>query len=124
MSNDMGTTQRRGMSPQRRLRIWERHKGACCLCHRKIDGARERWIVEHIRALLLGGADHDDNCAPAHASCATAKTRADVALGAKAKRVKQRHLGMLTTKTPMPHGRNSPTKRKMDGSVVARRPKA
>lgn len=123
MSKDIGTTQRKAMTPQRRLRVFEKHRGLCCICHLRIDGTREKWIVEHVRALELGGEDHDDNCAPAHEACGREKTRTDHAMAAHAKRVKIRHLGIAQSRSPLPHGRNSPTKRKMDGSVVPRRPK-
>ena len=92
--SDVGTTPRRAMSASRRLRIWEAHKGICCLCSAPIDGVREPWIVEHVRALGLGGADDDANCAPAHERCRREKDRADVPAIAKAKRIKQRHLGI------------------------------
>ena len=91
---DVGTTPRKPMSQMRRLRIWEVHKGVCILCGLKIDGVREDWIVEHIRALVLGGADSDDNCAPAHETCRRVKDKADVRSAAKAKRMKARHLGI------------------------------
>lgn len=91
---DVGTTKRGAMSRMRRLRIFEAHGGVCCLCQTKIDGVREAWIVEHLRALVLGGADTDDNLAPAHERCRRVKDKADVAAGAKAKRVKARHLGI------------------------------
>jgi 5-methylcytosine-specific restriction protein A len=90
---DVGSTPRKPMSPMRRLRIWEAHKGRCVLCRRKIDGVRERWIIEHVRALALGGTDTDDNCGPAHASCGRDKTKADNASWSKAKRQKAKHVG-------------------------------
>lgn len=109
------------MAPQRVLRIWEKHRGVCCLCGARIDGTRSTWIIEHIIALELGGADDDANCGPAHATCAAVKTSDDHARAAKAKRQKQRHLGMNRPKwKPMPHGKGSPTKRRMDGQVVRR----
>ena len=91
---DVGTTPRRAMSPARRLRIWEAHKGICCLCSLPIDGVREPWIVEHVRALGLGGEDADANCAPAHETCRRDKDRQDVPAIAKAKRITARHLGI------------------------------
>jgi 5-methylcytosine-specific restriction endonuclease McrA len=81
------------MSQSRRLRIWEAHSGICCLCEQKIDGTRDKWIVEHKRALGLGGADDDANCAPAHETCRRLKDRQDVPAIAKAKRMKARHVG-------------------------------
>ena len=94
MTTDVGTTPRKPMSQMRRLRIWEAHKGVCILCKRKIDGVREPWIIEHVRALVLGGADSDENCGPAHEDCRRVKDKVDVAAGAKAKRMKARHIGI------------------------------
>ncbi|MFC4172933.1 HNH endonuclease [Microvirga sp. GCM10011540] len=75
--DDVGTTNRRKLTPHRRLQVWERTGGRCVLCHRKIDGARERWIAEHVRALELGGLDDLDNMGPAHEACAEIKTKDD-----------------------------------------------
>lgn len=92
---DVGTTPRRAMSPTRRLRIWEAHAGVCILCKEKIDGTRERWIIEHAVALALGGEDTDANCGPAHAACADRKThQEDMPRIAKAKRQKMKALGI------------------------------
>ncbi len=91
---DVSTTTRRPMSPMRRLRIWEANHGVCILCDTKIDGVRERWIIEHKRALGLGGEDTDDNCGPAHEDCRRAKDKIDVADIARAKRRKAKHLGI------------------------------
>lgn len=91
---DVSATKRRPMTPARRLRIFEKHKGVCVLCLNKIDGVREPWIVEHLICLGLGGPDEDDNCGPAHETCRRDKDKIDVAAIAKAKRVKQRHLGL------------------------------
>lgn len=118
---ELGTTQRSRLAPRVRLAIWERAKGICVLCERRIEGVRERWIIEHIRALELGGADEPDNMGPAHASCAAAKTRDDHHRAAKAKRQKIQHLGAAKTKRPLPCGRQSRWKKKIDGTVVPRR---
>lgn len=91
---DVGTTKRKAMSPSRRLRIFEAHSGLCCHCGGKIDGVREQWIVEHIIALGLSGPDEDSNCAPAHETCRRVKDKDDVARISKAKRVKQKNLGI------------------------------
>ena len=44
----------------------------------KIDGVREQWTVEHLRALGLGGEGVDWNCAPAHEHCRRGKDKDDV----------------------------------------------
>jgi hypothetical protein len=91
---DVGTTKRKAMTNTRRLRIFESTQGVCVLCDRPIDGVREKWTVEHIRALGLGGIDDDKNCGPAHEDCRRGKDRTDVVSIAKAKRQKARHVGI------------------------------
>lgn len=117
---DVGTTPRKPMSPSRRLRVWEQTGGICVLCGRLIDSVRDPWIAEHIRALELGGPDELDNMGPAHGACAGLKTRRDHAIAAKAKRQKIRHIGARVTGSPLPCGRHSPFKRKLNGQVVRR----
>lgn len=117
---DVGTTPRKPMSPMRKLRIFEAHGGICILCGLKIHGGRgEKWIVEHVRALVLGGEDTDANCGPAHETCRRVKDKADIASASKAKRMKAKHLGIKRRST-FPCGRNTPFKKRMDGSVVRR----
>ena len=118
---ELGTTQRARLSSRVRLAIWERAKGICVLCERRIEGVRERWIIEHIRALELGGADEPDNMGPAHETCAAAKTRNDHQRAAKAKRQKIQYLGAAKTKRRLPCGRQSRWKKKIDGTIVPRR---
>jgi 5-methylcytosine-specific restriction protein A len=97
---DVGTTSRKAMTPTRRLRIFEAHAGLCVICGGRIDGVREKWIVEHVRALGLGGADDDANCGPAHDACANVKTqRDDIPAIAKAKRRKMKALGIKKPST-------------------------
>lgn len=98
---DVGATKRRAMTPARRLRIFEEHKGVCVLCDTRIDGVREPWIVEHLTCLGLGGADEDKNCGPAHETCRRDKDKLDVAAIAKAKRIKQRHVGIKAKTQPI-----------------------
>ncbi|AWN41750.1 HNH endonuclease [Methylobacterium durans] len=117
---DIGTTPRSCLSPRRRLQAWERTNGKCVVCGERIDGARERWIIEHIRALELGGADELDNMGPAHEACGREKTRDDHARTAQAKRQKLRHIGAAVSAQPLPGSRATPLKRKVNGTVVPR----
>jgi hypothetical protein len=92
---DVGTTKRRRMTPTRALKAWENTGGVCVTCKQKIDGTKERWFVEHIRALELGGADDDRNIGPAHLDrCKAEKDADDHARAAKAKRNKRAELGI------------------------------
>lgn len=95
---DVGTTRRRAMTKGRQLRIFENHGGVCVTCKRPIK-AGDRWFIEHIRALELGGEDIDENCGPAHmVACKAIKDADDHHRAAKAKRVKQNHFGITAPK--------------------------
>ncbi len=99
---DVGTTKRKAMTPARRLRIFEAHSGVCVTCKLPIK-AGDKWFIEHIRALELGGDDTDENCGPAHTiTCKAVKDADDHHRAAKAKRVKQRHLGISSPKQKIP----------------------
>jgi hypothetical protein len=117
---EVRTTARRKLTPHRRLQVWEKTGGVCVLCEGKIDGVRERWIVEHIRALELGGEDDLSNMGPAHQACALVKTQDDHRRTAHAKRQKIHRLGADVPKRPLPFGRTSPWKRTMSGRIVPR----
>src|SRR5215217_168358 len=112
-TEDVGTTVRRKLTPHRRLAVWERTGGRCVVCETPIDGVRERWIAEHIRALELGGTDDLSNMGPAHEACALVKTRNDHRRTAQAKRQKIWHIGAAASKRPLPFGKTSPWKRKL-----------
>lgn len=119
---DVATTRRGSLSAHRRLQAWERTGGTCVICESRIDGVRERWIVEHIRALELGGADDLSNMGPAHEACGRTKTRDDHSRTAHAKRQKIRHLGVAVTPRPVPGSRSTPFKRTVNGRVILREP--
>ncbi|GEO16348.1 HNH endonuclease [Microvirga aerophila] len=118
--DNVRTTPRRKLTPHRRLQAWEKTGGVCVLCDRTIDGARERWIVEHIRALELGGLDDLENMGPAHEACASVKTRDDHRRAARAKRQKIQHIGADEPRRPLPFGKTSQWKRKVSGRIVPR----
>lgn len=93
---DVGSTPRKPLTPTQRLKLFEAHKGICCLCERKIQ-AGEVWIDEHLTPLGLGGSNETANRGPAHEACAAGKTNGkdgDLATIAKAKRRKMKHLGI------------------------------
>jgi len=118
MTEDMGTTKRGNLSARRKLAIWEREKGKCMVCSVKL--VTGKFIFEHVRALELGGTDTDDNIRLTCKGCATEKTKQDHSNAARAKRKKSSVLGLKQSKTPMPFGKGSKFKKKMDGTVVRR----
>ena len=118
MTYDVGTTKRGNLSTRKKLQIWEREKGLCYVCGTKLTPGQ--YIFEHIRALELGGEDSVDNIRLTCKPCATEKTKTDHQTAAKAKRQKAAVLGLKKSKTPLPFGKGSAWKRKLDGSVVRR----
>lgn len=112
---------RRHISTKQRAELFLAHKRICHICGGEIDGIRERWDVEHIIPLALGGDDEPSNWAPAHVACHKLKTKQDAADIGRARRVSARHVGATApSRTPLPCGRRSKWKKKINGSVVPR----
>lgn len=97
---DVGSTKRKPLTPTQRLKMFEAHKGVCCICKVQIITG-EKWIDEHIRPLALGGGNEPENRAPAHAKCAAEKTLADMAQITKAKAQKRAALGIKAPSKPI-----------------------
>ncbi len=75
---------------------------------------------DHIIPDWMGGDNNLSNCQVLCRLCHAKKTAVDVGAIAKAKRIQDRRSKSLTSKRPMPFGRGSKFKRKMDGTVVRR----
>lgn len=112
-------TDRRSLSPMRKLAVFERALGICHLCERRIRSG-EKWELEHIRAIGLLGADDETNMAPAHVECHAPKTADDVARIAKAKRQAASHWNIKQSKRPMDGSKASPWRKRMSGKVELR----
>ena len=106
---------RRRISISERAAIFHGSAGRCHLCGDKI-GLAERWDVEHVIPLEMGGdeAKGSPNLQPAHVACHKTKTSVDSWQIAKAKRREAKHLGARP-----PSRLGHPTlKRKINGTVV------
>lgn len=101
-----------------RLRIFNKHEGACYLSGRKIL-VGDDWDLEHILAICNGGENRESNLAPALKAPHKVKTRSDIAMKAKNDRVRKRHLG-IRKPSRFPGSRDTRFKKKIDGSVVLR----
>ena len=105
-----------------RADIFARHKGICHLCNMRVDAGQD-WDVSHEIPLETGGKDDDTNWYVAHRKCHRTHTaKVDAPLIAKVKRIHQRHIGAKKSRSPMPFGRGSKFKKKMDGTIVRREP--
>lgn len=112
-------SKRKSFTDAQRLKIFLAASGKCHLCDRKINEG-EPWEVEHRKALGLSGTNDLDNLLPAHVDCHAGKTRQDVAIMRKADRQGKKHLGLKKSRNPIPGGRGTKWKRKMDGTVEKR----
>jgi 5-methylcytosine-specific restriction protein A len=103
------------------LRVWDHFGGICqCGCGRKI-AAGEPWNLDHVIALINGGANRESNFVPLLVEHHKIKTREDVAIKSKIARVKAAFIGVMKPKgRPMPGSKASGWRKKMDGTVVRR----
>jgi hypothetical protein len=114
-----GVNKRLKLSPKKRLQLFLEHSGRCCLCKQPIQ-VGDGYIVEHVLPLALGGTNDWENLAPAHRSCATAKTSKEAKERAKGRRVAEKHFGGRQSRRPMPGSKASGLKKKLNGQVVRR----
>lgn len=100
--------------PRVRQRVFDRHDGVCHLTGRKIQPG-EKWELEHVHALILGGQHRESNLAPALAEPHKRKTAMEMKVKAKIARTRKKHLGI---KSESRGGFPKHLKRKMNGDVV------
>lgn len=116
-------TTRLRLTRHQRIRIWDTANGRCHLCGMRIHAERgERWEVEHKTPIWAGGADDPSNMAPAHIDCHKRKSGGENTDRSKADRQRANHLGIPKSRTkPLPGGRDSAIRKKINGEVVARK---
>lgn len=76
-----------------RARIFVTHGGICYLSGRKI-GPADKWDLEHVTPLSMGGEHRETNLRPALRDRHRVKTAAEATVRAKADRVRAKHLGL------------------------------
>jgi 5-methylcytosine-specific restriction endonuclease McrA len=106
---------RRNISRSERVAIFHAAAGICHLCCLKI-GLAERWDVEHVIPLEMGGdeAKGSPNLQPAHVDCHRTKSSVDAWNLAKARRREANHIGAR-----VPSRLSHPTlRKKLNGEVV------
>jgi 5-methylcytosine-specific restriction protein A len=106
--------------PKVQLRIWERARGRCQICTRKLMGG-DKWECDHIVPLADGGENREGNLQVACASCHRRKTSAENSERARVRSKAKAHAGIKTRKgPPMPGTKASGIKKCMNGDVVRR----
>jgi hypothetical protein len=96
-------------------------------CKKIIDPVRDQWRADHIRRWSEGGRDTPGNIWPILVACdagAGGKAAADTKAVAHGKRASRAHYGGSRRRNqkapPMAGSRDSPWKKRMDGTVVRR----
>lgn len=97
---------------------YERAKGHCEECGQKIVGRAE---FDHVIPCALGGEPSLENCSVSCSKCHRLKTSThDIPRISKAKRQRAKHIGATKAKATFPGSRNTPWKRKMNGTMERR----
>lgn len=114
-----GATPDTAIPPRVRLRVFDRADGLCQICTRKIS-AGDRWVADHIVAIINGGANTEGNLQLCCDWCdRKVKTPADVAEKSRIARIRTKALGIKKRST-FACSRDSKFRKKLDGSVVLR----
>lgn len=87
--------------PRVRVRVFQARKGICHRCGRKI-GPADRWTLEHLIALILGGRNAEDNLGCTCEWCLPIKNAEDQAAKSKLAKITRRHLGVKKAKRGFP----------------------
>jgi 5-methylcytosine-specific restriction endonuclease McrA len=115
----IGATPDTPAPPRVRLRVFERGEGKCHRCTRKI-AAGEKWTLEHLVALINGGANAEANLSVTCGWCLPAKNAEDVAEKSRTYRKRSKHLGVRPKHRLIPGSRGTGFHKHMDGTVSRR----
>ena len=118
----VGRTDDTAPPPSAKARIIKRQDGICgCGCGVKLGLAGELIEFDHEQALILGGANDENNLRALRKPCHRAKTKRDVTQKSTEARKRAKHLGLKPkSKAQLPGSKGSKWKRRVDGTVVRR----
>jgi len=102
-----------------KLRLFLIANGICNKCSVRIIPGAE-WDIDHIIPLILGGEHRESNFQVLCKFCHKEKTKNDVAEKTKSYKKKLKHYGLKESRTPMPFGRKSKWRKKINGQIVPR----
>jgi 5-methylcytosine-specific restriction protein A len=109
---------RKEFSTKTKALAFQRANGRCEECGFRLTPGKFHY--DHAIPDGLTGGNDLDNCRCICVGCHSRKTPVDVSRIAKAKRVQARHIGARQSRNPLPGGRRSPWRKKLDGTVVRR----
>jgi hypothetical protein len=103
------------------MRVLDRFDIRCGIkeCRAEIR-AGDRWICDHVIALINGGANRESNLQPLCHLCARRKDISDVSEKSRSARIRAAHFGQRQNSRPLPCGKKSAFKRKIGGEIVRR----
>jgi 5-methylcytosine-specific restriction enzyme A len=110
---------RREFPARVKVAAFERSKGLCEACSVKLQVGRIEY--DHTTPDFFGGEPTLENCIVLCSPCHRAKTTGeDIPRIAKTRRQRAAFLGAKTSRNPLPFGRKSGLKRKLNGEIVRR----
>lgn len=87
--------------PRVRVRVFDRCEGRCGQCNRKIHPG-DAWTLEHLKALINGGANRESNLGVTCSWCLPDKNAADVAEKSTVYQKRAKHIGARNPKRAWP----------------------
>lgn len=104
-----------------KYRVFERSEGKCAICGNLIVGRLCPAQCDHIKPLIAGGENRENNLQTLCTPCHKAKTSDDVAEKSEVYRVKSKHFGIKRRKgRPMFGTKASGFRKRFDGTVERR----
>lgn len=108
---------RREFPAKVKVAAFQRANGACEICGARLSVGKFRY--DHQLPDALGGEPTLENCVVRCLPCDKPKTAADITRIRKSDRQRNAHLG-IRPKSKFPCSKDSPYRKKLDGSVVRR----
>jgi len=116
----VGKTPDTPVPPRVRLRVFLAHGGRCYLSGRPIRPG-EKWELEHVKGLAVGGENREANLAPALVAPHRAKTTRERMAQPKSDSIAKKHLGIDRPKGRIrSRGFDKTKTRRFDGTVAPR----
>ena len=110
---------RQEFSKSTKINAFVAARGKCQNCGIQLRSTNVEF--HHDKECTFGGDARLENCVPLCKNCHSAITKRQAAVIAKSNRTRSKHLGLKPRRSSFATNRDSPWKRKMDGTIVRRR---